>query len=153
MLKVDSAKELGAHLAALAGTSRWREINQDMIDRFANLTGDTHWIHTQPERARSEGPFGGTVAHGFLTLSLLTSSLHDCLDIAAAKRFVNYGLDRVRFTSPVRAGQSVRLALTVASVEPGEGGSTRLQFGCVMEVQGQPAPAIRADLIVIAYEN
>jgi acyl dehydratase len=153
MLKVDSPKELGAHIAAQAGTSRWREISQDMIDRFANLTGDTHWIHTQPERAKTEGPFGGTVAHGFLTLSLLTSSLHDCLDITAAKRFVNYGLDRVRFTSPVRAGQRVRLALTVASVDATNAGSTRLQFGCVMEVEGQQTPAIRADLIVIAYET
>lgn len=153
MLKVASANELGAHVAALAGTSRWREISQDMIDRFAELTGDTHWIHTQPDRARAEGPFGGTVAHGFLTLSLLTSSLHDCLDIAAARRFVNYGLDRVRFTSPVRAGQRVRLALSVAAVDAAGAGATRLQFGCVMEVEGQQTPAIRADLIVIAYEG
>jgi acyl dehydratase len=153
MLKVNRADELQAHIAELAGTSRWREISQDMIDRFAGLTGDTHWIHTEPERAKAEGPFGGTVAHGFLSLSLLTSSLHDCLEIVGAKRFVNYGLDRVRFTSPVRAGQRLRLALTVAAVEAAGAGATRLRFGCVMEVEGQEAPALRADLIVIAYEG
>lgn len=153
MLKVDRAEELQAHVAALAGTSRWREIDQDMIDRFAGLTGDTHWIHTQPDRARAEGPFGGTIAHGFLSLSLLTSSLHDCVEIAGAKRFVNYGLDRVRFTSPVRPGQRVRLALTVAAVESAGSGATRIRFGCVMEVDGQETPALRAELIVLAYEG
>ena len=153
MLKVNRAEELKAHTDALAGTSRWREINQDMIDRFAGLTGDTHWIHTEPERAKAEGPFGGTVAHGFLSLSLLTSSLHDCVEIAQAKRFVNYGLDRVRFTSPVRPGQRVRLALTVAAVETVGAGATRIRFACVMELESQETPALRAELVVIAYEG
>src|SRR5687768_11438213 len=109
MLHVDSPLDLERHAGRDLGVSAWRVIDQVSIDAFANLTGDTHWLHTDPERAAKEGPFGGTVAHGFMTLAFLTSMMGQLLEIDGASHFVNYGLDRVRFTGVVRAGDKVRL--------------------------------------------
>jgi acyl dehydratase len=152
MLTVERAPELAAHVGEVAGHAGWRPLTQDMIDAFAALTGDTHWIHTDPDRARREGPFQGTIAHGFLTLGLLTSSLHDCVEIRRASRYVNYGLDRVRFTHPVRPGERVRLQLRIAAV--GEAaGAARITYGCELQIEGRDTPALRADLIVLVYDN
>lgn len=152
MLTVERAPELAAHVGEAAGSAGWRPITQEMIDTFANLTGDTHWIHTDPARALREGPFEGTIAHGFLTLALLTSSLHECVEIRRATRYVNYGLERVRFTRPVRAGDRVRLNLRIAAV--GESaGATRVTYGCEMQIEAGEAVAMRADLIVLVYDE
>ncbi len=109
MLRVSHPQALVGHAGQELGASQWRTVSQKMIDSFANVTGDTHWIHTDPARAAAEGPFGGTIAHGFMTLALITSSMSELLEIGGAAHFVNYGLDRVRFTGPVRAGSRVRL--------------------------------------------
>ena len=94
------------------GTSEWFEVTQDLIDGFADLTGDHQWIHTDPQRAAS-GPFGTTIAHGYLTLSLLVPLLDEVLVIENRTSSVNYGLDKVRFPAPVPSGSRVRLAATL----------------------------------------
>lgn len=150
MLHVDTPLELERYSGRDLGASDWRLIDQATIDAFANLTGDKHWIHTDPARAAKDGPFGGTVAHGFMTLALLTSMMNQLLEIGGASHFVNYGLDRVRFTGIVRAGDKVRLRQTLKTAEPVKGG-IRLTMTCTMEVEGSERPAFVADFIFLAF--
>jgi acyl dehydratase len=113
-------------IRALAGTdlghSRWLDIAQDRVNTFADATDDHQWIHTDPERAK-DGPFGAAIAHGYLTLSLVIPLFNDLLDIQGTKMSINYGLEKVRFPSPVRVGAKIRLAAKVAEVTdvPGDG--------------------------------
>jgi acyl dehydratase len=150
MLHVDSPLDLQRHAGRDLGVSAWRVIDQASIDAFANLTGDTHWLHTDPERAARDGPFGGTVAHGFMTLALLTSMMGQLLEIGGVSHFVNYGLDKVRFTGVVRAGDKVRLHQKVQDVAPVKGGM-RLTMTCTMEIEGAERPALVADFIFLAF--
>ena len=99
------------------GTSKWVTVDQRQIDLFAEATGDHQWIHIDPEAAKA-GPFGGTIAHGYLSLSLLPVLLSDVIDISDQRMGVNYGIDRVRFTSPVPSGSDVRAHATLISAEP-----------------------------------
>lgn len=114
-----------ADLLDLAGTelgiSRWREISQPDVDAFAGATGDRQWIHVDTDRARS-GPFGGTIAHGFLTLALFIPLLSELLVIEKVGMSINYGLNRVRFPAPVPVGSRVRLRAVLAAAEPVPGG-------------------------------
>jgi acyl dehydratase len=96
------------------GTSSWHEITQEKIDAFGALTGDDQWIHTDPARAAA-GPFGGTIAHGYLTLCLSTAITFEIVEFTGVSAVVNYGLDKVRFTAPVPSGARVRASLTIAS--------------------------------------
>lgn len=151
-LTVDHPRELAAQVGRPPLTGPWRPVTQDLIDAFGTLTGDTHWIHMDPARAAAEGPFGGTIAHGFLTLAFLTSMLHGCLDIRGARRIINYGVDHVRFTHPVKPGDRLRLRLRIADV--GEAGAgTRLTLGCDVEIAGVEKPALRADLILLVFAD
>jgi acyl dehydratase len=149
MLRVDKPADLIEHEHADLGTSGWRTIDQPMIDAFAKLTGDTHWLHTDPEKAARLGPFNGTIAHGFMTLALITSSMNELLDIGGAKQFVNYGLDRVRFTGPVKSGARIRLRQRLESVKAIEGG-VRVTTQCVLEIENAERPAVVADFIFLA---
>lgn len=151
MISVDSAGELSAHVGSLLGRSDWYVISGERIAQFGDLTGDRHWMHTDRGRARSEGPFGDVIAHGFFLLSLVTGLGNACYEITAASRWINYGLDRVRFTSPVVAGQAIRLALTLNAVEATQGGH-RLNLGCELELQGCARPALVADWLVQVEE-
>src|SRR5690625_118548 len=103
------------------GYSQWREITQDQVNTFADATDDHQWIHTDPERAK-EGPFGAPIAHGFLTLSLLIPMWESLLDVDGVTTKVNYGLDKVRFVSPVKVGAKIRMTAVVAEVEEVRGG-------------------------------
>lgn len=152
MLRVNHPTELVSHVGEDLGASSWRTISQAMIDTFAGLTGDTHWIHTDPIRAAAEGPFGGTVAHGFMTLGLITSSMNELLDIGGVAHFVNYGLNSVRFAGPVGAGSRVRLRQTLADVAQIEGG-VRVTTKCTLEVEGAKRPAVVADFIFLAFSG
>jgi len=149
MLRVDKPTDLIEHENAELGTSSWRTIDQPMIDAFAKLTGDTHWLHTDPEKAARLSPFNGTIAHGFMTLALVTSCMNELLDIASAKQFVNYGLDRVRFTGPVKSGARLRLRQRLESVKAIEGG-VRVTTKCVIEIENAERPALVADFIFLA---
>ncbi|SDD14712.1 Acyl dehydratase [Massilia sp. PDC64] len=141
-------------LRALVGTelgrSRWFEVGQERIATFADATDDHQWIHIDPERAARESPFGGTVAHGFLTLSLLPSMLADVLVMADAKLVVNYGLNKVRFPAPVPAGSRVRAAIVLAALVE-ENGSSQLTLDVTVEREGGTKPVCVAEFLVRRY--
>lgn len=141
-------------LRALVGTelgrSRWFEIGQDRIATFADATDDHQWIHIDPGRAARESPFGGTVAHGFLTLSLLPSMLSDVLVMVDAKLVVNYGLNKVRFPAPVPAGSRVRAAIVLAALDD-EGSSSQLTLDVTVEREGGAKPVCVAEFLVRRY--
>jgi acyl dehydratase len=132
------------------GRSRWFEIGQDRIATFADATDDHQWIHIDPERAARESPFGGTVAHGFLTLSLLPSMLADVLVMVDAKLVVNYGLNKVRFPAPVPAGSRVRAAIVLAALED-DHGSSQLTLDVTVEREGGTKPVCVAEFLVRRY--
>lgn len=152
MVRVEHLVALAPHVGQELGVSDWVPVDQPTIAAFGALTRDQHWIHTDPERARAEGPFGGTIAHGFLTLSMMTGLLKDCFEVAAAKRWVNYGLDKVRFTAPVKPGDRIRMRLVLASFDLREDGGARLSCQCTMEIEGGDRPALVATFGMLGYE-
>ncbi|MBV9796155.1 MAG: MaoC family dehydratase [Actinobacteria bacterium] len=126
--------------------SSWVEIDQQRIDAFAEATGDHQWIHTDPERAK-DGPFGTTVAHGYLTLSLLIPMWTEILEVRSVATKVNYGLNKVRFPAPVPAGSKLRATATLAAVDPVPGGA-QLTADVTVEIEGTAKPACVAQLLV-----
>ena len=130
-----------------AGPSSWVEVTQERIDEFARVTSDLQWIHVDPERAKA-GPFGTTVAHGLLTLSLVPAAMFEVLPFEGT--VVNYGLNRVRFPAPVAAGSRVRTGFTVDSVEAIEGGE-QVVLAATVEVEGGAKPACVAELVLRVY--
>jgi len=136
----------GEHL----GYSSWIEIAQDRVDAFADATGDHQWIHVDPERAAKESPFGGPIAHGYLTLSLVPALYHEVIDVQNLKMVVNYGLNKVRFPAPVPVGKRVRLGMEVASVEDVQGGIQCI-FKTTMEIDGGEKPAMVAEVVFRYY--
>jgi acyl dehydratase len=132
------------------GVSDWYEVGQDRIDRFAEVTGDRQWIHVDPERARREGPFGGTIAHGALTLSLCTTFLGEVVEVDGVSFVVNGGLDRVRFQAPVRAGARLRGAVRLLSSRR-MGDAARIVVRVRAEIEGETRPACTADQILVLY--
>jgi len=143
-------EELVGSLGRELGPGEWVEIGQDRIDGFADVTGDHQWIHVDPERAAT-GPYGATVAHGFLTLSLVPLLLDGLRRVEGTKMGLNYGLERVRFPSAVRSGTRVRARSTlVDATDVGEGG-VQLVTRVTIEVEGSAKPACVADLVTRAY--
>lgn len=140
-----------AALAAAVGrevaTSDWLEMTQERINRFAEATEDRQWIHVDRERAAAHSPFGTTIAHGFLTLSLLAPLVMDTVAVEGTELSVNYGLNRVRFVSPVPAGSRVRARLTPLEVTNITGG-IRVTWHATVECEGRPKPACVAEWIV-----
>jgi len=133
------------------GVSDWVVIDQPMIDTFANLCGDHQFIHVDPERAAGT-PFGGTIAHGFLTLSLLTWFATGVRPrIEGTKHSVNYGFDRLRFVAPVPAGGRVRGSFTLDRLEERNPGEITQHYGVTVEIEGTDRPALVADWITRAY--
>ncbi len=136
MLIVDKPADMKAHVGEDIGSSEWVTVDQTMIDKFADATGDHQWIHVDVQRAKREMPGGTTIAHGFLTLSLIAGLAHQTHDIRHRSRGINYGSDRVRFTSPVPSGSRVRLRQKLLKVEDVKGG-VRMTFSSEMEIEGQ----------------
>ena len=130
------------------GASDWVTVDQPRIDQFATCTGDHQWIHVDVERARSEGPFGGPIAHGYLTLSLVAGLLMEIGVIAPdAATGLNYGLDKVRFLAPVKAGAQVRARVTLISAQPQDGKRVLLKLDCKLEIEGEAKPAVIAEVL------
>jgi len=129
------------------GTSEWITIDQERIDRFADATDDHQWIHVDPERAAS-GPFGGTIAHGYLSLSLLAPALFELLVVEGAALVVNAGSDRVRFLTPVRAGTRVRASATIIAAERVPTG-IRVKQAVTLEAEGAERPALVAETVTV----
>lgn len=132
------------------GASEWLEITQQRVDQFAEATLDHQWIHVDPVRARAESPFGGPIAHGYLTLSLLPHLLGEIVEVTGVRMAVNYGLDRLRYPAPVPVGSRVRLVVTVAGVEEVRGG-LQCRLDCTVEVEGGSKPALAAEVLFRYY--
>lgn len=132
------------------GPSDWVTIDQDMVDRFADISGDDHWIHTDPDRARRELPGGKPLIHGYLMLSLLTDLIGELLTIEFS-RALNYGLDRVRFLAPVPSGARLRLGAEVAAATPVADQGIKLEMDCTLEFEGSERPALVARTISVFY--
>jgi acyl dehydratase len=143
-----------ADLGGLAGrevaASDWLVVTQDRIDAFADATGDHQWIHVDTERARAETPFGATIAHGFLTLSLLSAMMRDAVRVDGARMTLNYGLNRVRFVSPVPSGSRVRARIALGGTED-RGDSIQATWSVTVEREGADKPAVVAEWIVRYY--
>jgi acyl dehydratase len=139
---------VGDHL----GYSDWLEITQERVNTFADATGDHQWIHVDPERAKAESPFGGPIAHGYLTLSLGPVLMPTIMSVSGMKMGVNYGAGKVRFPSPVPVGSKVRLGAQLDSLErlPNDGAQVQMTF--TFEVQDAPKPACVAEIIFRYYE-
>ena len=133
------------------GTSDWFTVDQKTIDTFAEATGDHQWIHVDVERAKREMPGGKTIAHGYLTLSLIPRLAQTLLKIEKRSRGINYGLNKVRFTAPVPAGTRVRLKQKIKAVDDIEGGGVRITSEMTMEVEGGSRPAVVAETMGLAY--
>lgn len=141
--------ELAQAVGQEIGASDWLVIEQDRIDRFAEATGDHQWIHVDEARAK-EGPFGSTIAHGFLTLSLLPALLAEVYRVDGVRMGINYGLNRVRFINPVRVGSSVRAVMTVAEVDQ-QADYVQVTAKAVVEIQGIEKPAAVAETVSRFY--
>jgi acyl dehydratase len=138
-------RDLESRVGQEVAVSPWLEIGQDRIDLFAKATEDFQWIHVDPERAK-QSPFGGTVAHGFLTLSMLPRLIESAFEITDRKMGVNYGLNKVRFTAPVPAGAKIRGRFTLAKLEPIDGG-VQTTWSVVFEREGGDKPVMVAESI------
>ena len=145
-----SPAALAAHVGEEIGTSSWITVDQQRIGEFAHCTEDHQWIHVDVERATRESPFGGTVAHGFLTLALAAPTLLEILLAhVQVKQAVNYGLEKVRFLAPLRAGKRVRNHAKVAAVEDKGGGRVLLTTENTFEIEGEDKPALIAFVLVM----
>ena len=143
-VKITELDELVGHDL---GTSAWTQISQDQISSFAHATGDHQWIHTDPERAAT-GPYGTTIAHGYLTLSLLPRLLRDVMTVADAAVGINYGIDRIRFTDIVPAGARIRLRARLASSQPKPNGRL-IGLDVAVEREGAKKPAMVGSLLLL----
>ena len=146
-----SAHEMQAAVGTELGVSGWVEITQERIDRFAEATGDRQWIHVDPERARRESPYGATVAHGYLTLSMLPVFIYDVIRLEGVRQSVNYGSNRVRFPAPVPAGSRLRGRIRLLAADATEGGGLRATLQTTVEIEGAERPACVAETMAVHY--
>jgi len=140
--------DIGSWVGREVGVSDWFEIDQDRVNKFADATGDHQWIHVDVERATRE--IGGPIVHGYLTLSLIPFLSAGLLNLKGVTRGVNYGSNKVRFTSMVRVGKRVRLRQKLLSAEPKSGG-LQLTNECTIEIEGEERPACVAETISVVY--
>ncbi len=129
------------------GTTEWMKVTQQQVDQFAEATGDRQWLHIDPDRA-AKGPFRGTIVHGYLTLSLAPAVISQVLEIRDLTAALNYGLNKVRFPSPIRVGAQIRAAVTVMSAQQKSSGVESV-FTLTYEIDGEDRPACVADVIVL----
>jgi acyl dehydratase len=143
MLKI---RQLAGRVGEEVAVSPWVEVSQERIDTFARAIDDPQWIHVDPSRAK-DSPFGGTIAHGFLTLSLLSHLSERTFSFSDRKMGVNYGLNRVRFTSPVPSGSRVRARFTLLKYEPIDNNGVQVTWNAVVEIEGSDKPVLIAEWI------
>jgi acyl dehydratase len=144
-------RELRTRTGQEIGVSPWHTVTQEQIDRFAEVTGDNQWIHIDAERARRESPYGTPIAHGFLTVSMLSGMAQEAVKITdPAKMRINYGFNRLRFTGAVPAGSRIRTHFTLNSLKDVEGG-VEIAWGVSVEVEGRDKPALVAEWLGRTY--
>jgi acyl dehydratase len=144
--------ELGKLVGQSLGISAWLPVEQERINTFAGATDDHQWIHVDPERAKAESPFGGPVAHGYLTLSLIIPMWAQVLEVESVTTAINYGLNKVRFTNPVPAGGRVRLNATLKQYEELPKGGVQVTIDGVIELEGSERPAVVVEAIYRMFE-
>ncbi|MDB5966955.1 MAG: MaoC family dehydratase [Polaromonas sp.] len=152
MVELDRPADLAGWVGKEIGVSEWSLIDQGKITAFAELTGDDHWIHVDVERAKTDMPDGKTIAHGFMTLSLIPFLSRSVYKIRFRGKGLNYGLNRVRYTSPVQVGSRVRLRQTIKAADIVEGG-VRVTSDCVIEIEGRERPALVAEFLMLVYDK
>src|SRR6187551_445606 len=150
MKTFQTLSELAACVGQEVAVSDWLTITQEQINRFAEATGDHQWIHVDPEKAKA-GPFGGTIAHGFLTLSLLPKFFESSFEIVQSRMGVNYGLNKVRFTAPVPVGSRLRARMKLLAAEPIDNGGMQLTWSVAVEREGSAKPCCVAEALVRLY--
>jgi acyl dehydratase len=148
--QIESINELQTRVGQEVAVSDWLEVTQARIEQFAEATDDRQWIHTDPERAARESPFKTTIAHGFLTLSLLSRLAMSTIAVGGVRMGINYGLNRVRFVSPVPSGARIRASFTLAAIEEIKGG-VQAQWNVTVEREGSDKPACVAEWLVRYY--
>jgi len=148
---VATPADLQAHVGKELGISGWVTVDQNRINQFADATGDHQWIHVDVERAAREFPLKTTIAHGYLTLSLVAGLTGEVYRIERSSRSINYGLNKVRFTNMVPAGARVRLRQTLKGADAVDGGGIKLTVESVIEIEGEERPAVVAETISIKY--
>ena len=149
MREIASIEELRSLVGSEVAVGEWQQISQERINAFADATGDHQWIHVDRERAARESPFGATVAHGFLTLSLLPMMMQESVSlIAPLKMTINYGLNKLRYPTPVKSGARVRNRANLVSLEDHELGWQAV-WRQVVEIEGEPKPALVADAVLL----
>jgi acyl dehydratase len=151
MRMVETPEALRALIGQELGVSDWLEVTQDLIDRFAEVTGDHQWIHVDVERAKREMPGGKTIAHGYLLLSLLPKLGAGIYKLAWPTRSINYGSDKVRIVNPVKAGARIRLRQSLVAVEDGAPGAHRITVRQTLEIENEAKPAMIADTIRMSF--
>ncbi len=144
-------EDLKSAVGTEIGVSPWRDVTQDMIDRFAEVTDDFNFIHVDPERAKTETPFGGSIAHGFLSLSLLSTLAYETIPALQGRAMgINYGFDSVRFAAPVKSGGRVRAKFVLSNVKIRPSGYVQIAYDVTMEIEGSVKPAFTARWLTIA---
>lgn len=151
-LIINSYEEFVAHLGEQLGVSEWLEVSQERINQFADATLDHQWIHVDVERAKTESPYKSTIAHGYLTLSLLPYMWEQIIEVNNLKMMVNYGMDKMRFGKPVLTGSRVRLVASLAEIENLRGiCKTSIKFQ--IEIEGDRKPALEGVATFLYYFN
>jgi acyl dehydratase len=150
MVIINNYAEFEALLGKEIGTSGWHTITQQQINQFAEATIDHQWIHTDEERAKNEGPFGATIAHGYLTVSLLPYFWHQIADVQNLKMEINYSIDNIKFAQPVKVNTRVRLIAKLASIVNLRG-ITKAAIGVTMEIEGEKKPAYTGEVVFLYH--
>ena len=150
MKTFETLSDLAQHTGEEVAVSDWLTITQEQVNLFAQATGDHQWIHVDVERAK-QGPFGGPIAHGFLTLSLLPKLVESAIEVRQSRMGVNYGLNKVRFTAPVAVGSRVRARVKLVAAEPIDNGGYQLTWNVTIELDGSDRPACVAESITRRY--
>ena len=151
MREIESIADLYGLVGQEVGVSEWVLIDQERIDKFADATGDHQWIHVDVERARKEMPTGSTIAHGYLTISLLPMLLSQIMQIRNVSSRINYGCNRVRFTSMVKTGSRVRARQVLKALEPYKNDGVQVINEVTVEIEGEDRPACKAETISIIF--
>jgi len=150
-LVIPSVSALKSFVGQKLGPSEWVTVGQEQIDAFARATGDHQWIHVDVERARRESPFGGPIAHGYLTIALAPVLLPRLVEVKGVRLAVNYGLDKMRLPAPVPAGARVRLTAELKGVREMSSGAARATIGLTFEAEGSERPVCTADVIYLYF--
>lgn len=152
MLQFKNLTEFKSMVGKELPSTEWYTISQQMINDFANATLDKQWIHVDEERAAKESPFKSTVAHGFMSVAMISRMLEGMFSVESVKMGLNYGLNKVRFPNPVPVNSNLRMLATIKDIEDIENNGVKVIFTCVIEIQGKKKPACYAEFLAVLYE-